>query len=120
MTKECDQIQNQLDSQQIPTVDPQIDPRPKLKVLRLLISVGLQTPERDHRHRRRPGSLTCKCGSNSPTIFHISWECSCMQQIRQEIWQYLPCSFESLPLCFQLTTVVPVHLQISNFRKTGI
>lgn len=41
-------------------------------------------------------------------------------QIRQEIWQYLPCSFESLPLCFQLTTVVPVRMKISENQVIGI
>lgn len=120
LSTQADTIQRQLDTQQIATVDSSEDPRPKLKILRLLISAGLQTPERDHRHRRRPGSVKCKCGHGSPTIFHISWECSCYQQLRQPIWQYLPQTLESLPVCFQLTTIVSQDMNITKHQIKNI
>ena len=114
LEKEADKLQYQLDNQVIASVDPDIDPRPKLKLLRLLLSADLQTPERDHRHRKRPGSIKCTCGQGSPTIYHISWECSCFQEIRQDIWAYMPQPVHDLPTCFQLTTLVPVDMNIAT------
>lgn len=114
LASQADHVQHQLDTQQVASIDPAEDPRPKLKILRLLISAGLQTPERDHRHRRRPGSVKCRCGSGTPTIYHISWECKCYQDIRQPIWQYLPERLESLPVCFQWTSIVPSNMQLTE------
>ena len=110
---QADFVQQQLDEQHIPTADPETDPRPKLKILRLMLSAGLQTPERDHRHRRRPGTIQCQCGHGIPTIYHISWERACYQDIRNDIWQYLPAPIEHLPVCFQITTLVPNEMIIS-------
>ena len=114
LEKEADTVQYQLDNQLIASVDPDIDPRPKLKLLRLLLCAGLQTPELDHRHRKRPGSINCTCGQGSPTIYHISWERSCFQNIRQDIWAYMPQPVHDLPTCFQLTTLVPDDMNIST------
>ena len=51
------------------------DPRPRMKVLRLLLVGGLLSPEANHRHRKLPGAITSGCGGN-PTNHHISsWEC---------------------------------------------
>ena len=58
-----------------PAVDrPGNDPRPKLKILRL---GGVMDPERDHRHRRKPGlsvwrfakSPACKLGVPTFAVF---------------------------------------------------
>lgn len=70
LSKEADTLQQTCDTQQsIP--DSLRDPRPKLKVLRLLISGGLQMPERDHRHRRKAGQVTCVCKTGSPSLLHM-------------------------------------------------
>ena len=120
LTLEADAIQSQLDAQTIASVDASNDPRPKLKILRLLISAGVQTPERDHRHRRRPGSVQCKCGNAAPTIFHISWECKCYEDLREEIWQYMPRPIGQMPICFQYTTLIPSNLDISETQIMGV
>ena len=110
LTREADEVQYQLDHQQIAQIDESIDPRPKLKILRLILSAGVQTPERDHRHRKRPGSVVCACKKASPTIYHISWECECFQQERQPALAALPKPLASLPICFQISTIVPNNL----------
>ena len=56
-------------------VDPEEDPRPRMKILRLLISGGRMSPERDHRHRRKKGKVLCSCGEAEPDVIHISWHC---------------------------------------------
>ena len=53
--KGAEKLQQACDTQQLIMPDPSVDPRPRLKILRMLISGGLQTPERDHRHRRKTG-----------------------------------------------------------------
>ena len=120
LTVEADTIQSQLDAQHIASVDASHDPRPKLKVPRLLLSAGVQTPERDHQHRRRPGSVQCKCGNAVPTIFHISWGCSCYEDLREEIWQHMPRPIEQMPICFQYTTLIPSNLEISETQIMGV
>lgn len=62
-SKEADALQHACDTQQLIMPDPSVDPRPRLKILRLLISGGLQTPERDHRHRRKTGQIKCACNT---------------------------------------------------------
>jgi hypothetical protein len=114
LTREADEVQYQLDHQQIAQIDESIDPRPKLKILRLILSAGVQTPERDHRHRKRPGSVVCACKKASPTIYHISWECECFQQERQPALAALPKPLASLPTCFQISTIVPNNLIITE------
>ena len=57
------------------------DPRPRMKVLRLLLVGGLLSPEANHRHRKLPGAITCGCGGN-PTNHHISWECPLFKDLR--------------------------------------
>ncbi len=65
-------------------VDPEEDPRPRMKILRLLIAGGLMTPERDHRHRRKQGKVLCSCGEAEPDVIHISWHCKNYQQLRSK------------------------------------
>ena len=101
LESEADDIQFKLDHGIIPSVDPDSDPRPKLKVLRMILNAGIQTPERDHRHRKRQGTAQCTCGNGVPTVHHISWECSCFCDIRADIWQHLPWRLHELPMCFQ-------------------
>ena len=117
---EADDIQFKLDHGIIPSVDPDTDPRPKLKILRMILSAGIQTPERDHRHRKRQGTPQCICGNGVPTIHHISWECSCFRDIRDDNWQHLPSRLQDLPMCFQLTTLVPIDMNISESQVIGI
>ena len=115
-------MQYQLDNQITPTVDPDIDPRPKLKILRLIMCAGVQTPEKDHHHRKRQGTIQCSCGNGSPTIHHISWECKCFKDIRDELWQYMPRPkpLNSVPTCFRLTTLVPLGMNITEEQVMGI
>ena len=114
LESEADDIQYKLDHQMIPEIDIALDPRPKLKILRLLLSAGVQTPERDHRHRKQPGSVTCYCNNGSPTIYHISWECSCFRDIRGDIRKLLPKPLHQLPTRFQYTTIVPNDMNITQ------
>jgi hypothetical protein len=114
LAKEAEDIQRQIDNNLLAEVDPKTDPRPRLKILRQLLSAGLQTPERDHRHRKQPGTVTCACGRGSPTIFHLSWECSLSQQLREPMMQVLPAPLHALPKCFQITTIVPNTMTFSK------
>lgn len=114
LTVEADEIQQLCDKNLLPHLDPKSDPRPRLKVLRLILSVGLQSPERDHRHRRRKGSITCACGNGSPSLFHISWECPLMKDIRGPMMPCLPAPIQDLPPCFQFATIVPNNMVISQ------
>ena len=114
LTAEADEVQNLCDKQLLPQLDPKFDPRPRLKVLRLILSVGLQSPERDHRHRRRQGTITCACGLGPPSLYHISWECPLMKDIRDPMLSYLPAPIQDLPPCFQFATIVPKNLFITQ------
>ncbi len=82
-SKEADKLQRTCDTQQTSFPDPLNDPRPRLKILCMLISGGLQTPERDPRHRRKTGQITCACQNGSPSLLHISWFCSLYQAERK-------------------------------------
>ena len=89
-SKDADTLQRACDAQQIISPDSLHDPRPTLKILRMLISGGLETPERDHRHRRQAGQVTCACKTGSPSILHISWFCPLYQADRQPALDKLP------------------------------
>ena len=81
------------------TVDPEEDARPRMNILRLLISGGLMSPERDHRHRRKQGKVLCSCGEAELDVIHISWHCK---------------NYQHLPVCFRYATIVPVDLDIDQ------
>ena len=70
----------------------------------MLISGGLQTPERDHRHRRQASQVTC--------ALHISWFCPLYQAERQPALDTLPDAIENLPQCFKIATIVPKDFYI--------
>jgi hypothetical protein len=114
LTTEADKIQILSDQNLLPPLEPKSDPRPRLKILRLILSVGLQSPERDHRHRRRKGTITCACGLGTPSLFHISWECPLMKEIRDPMLEFLPAPIHELPPCFQFATIVPADMVISK------
>ena len=113
-TKEAEKLQHACDTQQLIMPDPSIDPRPRLKILRMLISGGLQTPERDHRHRRKTGHITCACKNGSPTLLHISWCCPLYQTERKPALDHLPDILDNLPHCFKIATIVPKEFVISK------
>ena len=92
---------------------PALDPRVRLKVLRLLLVGGLMSPEADHRHRRRAGQVSCKCGA-VPTLYHISWECPLYQAQRLPALHALPAPLHVLPACFSHCTIVPAGFSIDN------
>lgn len=102
LTNEADQIQKLADNNLLLNLDVKSDPRPRLKVLRLILTVGLQSPGRDHRHRRRKGDTTCACGLGSPSLFHVSWECPLMKDIRDPMLPYLPAPIHDLPPMFSV------------------
>ena len=65
------------------------DPRPRMKVLRLLLVGSLLSPEANHRHRKLPGAITCGCGGN-PTNHHIHGSVHCSKT--SETPSASPCS----------------------------
>ena len=77
---QADVLQSQCDSGTMINPDPIDDPRAKLKVLRLLLTGGLQTPERQHRHKQKEGHVQCLCKTGEPTLHHIAWCCLISQQ----------------------------------------
>ena len=119
LTAAADALQIQQDSGQHELVPPSEDPRAKLKVLRLLLTAGLMTPERDHRHRRRKGIIRCACGGPAPTIEHISWYCKCYHRERREALQVVP-NFRGLPVCFRLCTLVTSNMKLSDDKVRAV
>ena len=73
-TKEADELQYMIDMGFTTEPDSTLDPRPRIKILRLLLMGGLMDPERDRRHRREPRGVKCQCGG-VPSHDHISWSC---------------------------------------------
>ena len=108
------------DSMDNSIIDPENDPRPRMKILRLLLAGGLMTPERDHRHRRKQGKVLCSCGEATPDVIHISWHCKKYQQLRSRAIEVLPKPLNQLPVCFQYATIVPVDLDIDQAALTII
>ena len=108
------------DSMDNSIIDPENDPRPCMKILRLLLAGGLMTPERDHRHRRKQGKVLCSCGEATPDVIHISWHCKKYQQLRSRAIEVLPKPLNQLPVCFQYATIVPVDLDIDQAALTII
>ena len=111
-TQEADQLQYMLDMGLATEPEPQHDPRPRLKILRLLLIGGLMDPERDRRHRRKPGGVKCQCGG-VPSHDHISWVCPRFRQLRAPAIAALPKPLRRLPVCFKRTTVVPANFAIA-------
>ena len=110
--RQADILQQNIDQQICQEPDPLEDPRPRMKVLRLLLVAGLMNPESNHRHRKLEGDIKCTCGG-IPTHHHITWECPLFQQFRVPALQALPAPIETLPICFQYCTLVPSTLDIS-------
>ena len=71
-TKQADDLQFLLDQGLAALPDASHDPRPRLKILRLLLTGGLMDPERDRRHMRKAERVKCQCGG-TPSHDHISW-----------------------------------------------
>ena len=111
LTAEADSLQLLLDQSLATPPLPEHDPRAKLKVLRLLLTAGLMTPERDHRHRRQAGVTRCACGRGAPTIEHISWKCGLFKEQRAPA-QRIIARYRRLPTCFRLCTLVPSSLRM--------
>ena len=65
---EADILQVKCDREDFLIDDPQADPRAKLKVLRLLLTGGLQNPERQHRHKKKDGTVVCLCKQGEPSV----------------------------------------------------
>ena len=115
LMQQADDLQKKCDADLEINPDPLEDPRAKLKVLRLLLTGGLQNPERQHRHKKQAGKVLCTCGHGEPDLLHISWHCSKFQDIRSPILSsILPDSLDTLPVCFTCCTIVPTVLQLST------
>ena len=111
---EADELQFLLDSNLVSEPPATQDPRPRLKILRLLICGGLMDPERDARHRKKPGTVYCKC--NQPINFdHITWQCPLTADLRAPAIAVLSDTVESLPLGFRRATLVPQTFQKDKF-----
>jgi len=76
------------------SVDPENDPRPRMKILRLLLAGGLMTRERHHRHRRKQGKVLCFTRGRALNV--------------------LPEPLNQLPVCFRYATIVSVDLYIDQ------
>ena len=111
-TKEADELQYMLDIGLTTEPEASQDPRPRLKILRLLLLGGLMDPERDRRHRRKPGRVKCQCGG-MPSHDHISWVCPRFRELRAPALAALPKPLRCLPKCFKRTTVVPANFVIA-------
>ena len=110
-TQDADNLQNSEDANLSVAIDVKHDPRAKMKILRLLLPAGIQTPERDHRRRKKTGDIVCKCNLAPPLFitFH-----GCVLFSHNNVRQSLPSALHNLPLCFQLTTLVPNSMNISQ------
>lgn len=103
---QADALQQQCDLGTTINPEPMNDPRAKLKVLRLLLTGGLQTPERQHRHKQKEGKVQCLCKAGEPTLHH-TWCCPRFAAIRQPIFAKLNKPVEELPRCFSCCAIVP-------------
>ena len=65
---EADILQVKCDREDFLIDDPQADPCAKIKVLRLLLTGGLQNPERQHRHKKKDGTVVCLCKQGEPSV----------------------------------------------------
>ena len=110
LKSEADLLQSECDKEETINPEPLDDPRVKLKVLRLLLTGGLQTPERQHRHKNKPGQVQCLCKTGEPTIQHIAWHCPRFAHIRNPILEKLPMPLENLPRCFTCCAIIPSNL----------
>ena len=111
--KQADHLQEQIDNNSIAPPDSFADPRPRQKILRLLLTAGLLNPEANHRHRKLKGTIKCKCGA-SPTHHHITWDCPLFQEYRLPALQALTKPIEDFPVCFQYCTLVPMNMEITK------
>ena len=82
----------------------------KVGVLRLLLTGGLMTGERDARHRKDKNPVLCACGKE-PTVLHISWECEIYKAIRQPIVD--PPFFE-LPTCTKYGAIITEQTPLTD------
>ena len=105
----ADELQAKCDQEDFIIEDPKADPRAQLKVLRLLLSAGLQNPERQHRHKKKAGKAICLCNGGEPSLEHISWHCPRFADIRQVALQNLPMPLSQLPQCFFILHHRPQH-----------
>ena len=111
---EADNLQFKCDNENFVFDNPPNDPRAKLKVLRLLLTGGLQNPERQHRHKNKTGSIICLCKNGEPSLKHISWHCSRFAELRQPALDHLPVPLDQLPTCFEACALVPHSMEIST------
>ena len=93
--------------------EPQVDPRPRLKILRLLLRAGLMNSERNARHRKQNSKIICACGA-TPDLEHISWRYTLFQTQRAPALENLPHPLESLPTCFRNCAIVPARMRMST------
>ena len=112
--QQADELQRKCDADLEINPDPLEDPRAEFKVSRLLLTGGLQNPERQHRHKKQAGKVLCTCGHGEPDLLHISWHCSKFQDIRAPILSILPDNPDTLPVCFACCTIVPTVSQLST------
>jgi len=113
LTRDADHLQAQCDLGTVTNPPPHEDPRAKAKVLRLLLSAGLQNPERQHRHKKQAGTVQCTCKQGEPSLEHISWFCPNFKDIRDPILPLLPSPIDQLPTCFRCCGIVPFGFNIS-------
>ena len=114
LMQKADVLQEKCDKEDFIIDDPKQDPRAQLKVLRLLLTAGLQNPERQHRHKRKEGTVQCLCKKGEPSLEHLSWYCSLFDAIRKPALENLPTPLEDLPKSFLCCAIVPTNMIITQ------
>ena len=117
---QADALQSKCDNDDFVIDDPKMDPRAKLKVLRLLLTGGLNNPELQHRHKKQDGTVVCLCKQGEPSLEHISWFCPRFANLRQQALDNLPAPLDQLPKCFYACALVPKQMNISAGQVRSI
>ena len=81
----------------------------KLKIPSLLLTAGLLTADRDHRHRKQQGEIRCSCGGK-PVIDHVGWEDPHYADLCAHAPQAIA-TIRRIPICFRFCTLVPATLE---------
>ena len=115
--KEGEEIQKQVNAGDLGP-EPAVDPRPRQKILRLLLTGGLLTQARVWKHRTKKKDLpvTCICGHHDSNNMHIQWECPRYNALREPLSTTMADleRTEVVPNCVRYALLVPTGSSIST------
>ena len=79
---DADTLQSAIDAGKASNpLEPKLDVRARLGVLRRLLTGGLNTRDRDSRQCKQ-GSSQCSCALDVESVLHISWDCPRLSSAR--------------------------------------